>query len=93
LLCEHQGDLSADGDLTIAPTPAMLDALLGQSPFPLSAESPGRCSPSAMPGATSEARSRPPKAARPLWPTVVRRSHGCELCDCAGELSCGLCSS
>ena len=29
--------------LTIAPTPAMLDALLRPSPFPPSAESPGRC--------------------------------------------------
>ena len=37
----------------------MLDALLGPSPIPLSAESPGQCSPSAMPGATAEARSHP----------------------------------
>jgi hypothetical protein len=78
LPCEHQGDLSADGDLTIAPMPAMLDALLRPSPFPPSAESPGRCSPSAMPGATTEARSQPPQGG-PCGPTSVRRSHGCEL--------------
>jgi hypothetical protein len=40
LLGEHQGVLSADGRLTIAPTPAMLDALLGPSPIPPSADSP-----------------------------------------------------
>jgi len=39
LLGEHQGVLSADGRLTIAPTPAMLDALLGPSPIPPSADS------------------------------------------------------
>ena len=78
LLGEHQGDLSADGHLTIAPTPAMLDALLGPSPFPPSAESPGLCSPNAMPGATTEARSQPHQGG-PCGPTVVRRSHGCEL--------------
>ena len=59
LLGEHPCGLSADGRHTIAKTPAMLDALLGPSPIPLSAESPGQCSPSAMPGATAEARSHP----------------------------------
>ena len=89
LLCEHQGDSSADGHITIAPTPAMLDALLRPSPFPPSAVSPGRCSPSVMPAATTEARSQPPKAAHECGPTVVRRSHGgCELCECRRAQSC-----
>ena len=66
-------------------TPAMLDALLGPSPIPLSAESPGQCSPSAMPGATAEARSHPQGGPWALHRRSISRLRA--LRDSAGESS------